>query len=137
MRYGVSMGLDSYFYSTNQDTSSEGFSRDEDRELGYLRKANAVHGYIVDCFADGFDDCQVIPLDPSSLAALKETARDLLESRDEAEARKEMPPTPGFFFGDTTIGAGYWGQLAELIQIVTDCEEELAAGRSVYYQASW
>lgn len=38
-----------------------------DSEIGYLRKANAIHKYIIDNYNNGVDNCEPIPLDKEKL----------------------------------------------------------------------
>jgi hypothetical protein len=93
------MGLDMYlqgrsYLYRNWENPSKNLMRDGYRvcevmlELGYWRKHPNLHGYIVETFAGGIDECQEIPLNAESLiqiiAAIKE---------------KQLPHTEGFFFG--------------------------------------
>lgn len=59
-------------------------------ELGYWRKHPDLHGYIVQTFANGKDECQQIPLDEDAL-------RNILE----AVKANRLPHTEGFFFGQS------------------------------------
>lgn len=60
-------------------------------DLGYWRKHPDLHGYIVQTFADGRDECQEIPLDEDAL-------RNILA----AVKANRLPHTEGFFFGQST-----------------------------------
>lgn len=94
------------------------------KELGYWRKHPNLHGFIVQTFADGVDECQPIPL----------TAKDL-ERILEATKADTLPHTTGFFFGQS-----YPEQKQDTIQIITEALEWLnkaKPGRKVIYQASW
>jgi hypothetical protein len=57
-------------------------------ELGYWRKHPNLHGYIVQEFADGKDECQEIPLGEDELIQIMEAVK-----------ANELPHTTGFFFG--------------------------------------
>jgi hypothetical protein len=97
-----------------------------DLELGYWRKHPNLHGYIVQTFANGKDECQRIPLDEKQL-------RQTLD----AVLADALPHTEGFFFGQSQ--PSYKGDSAK--QLVAAIEwlmvEEPHVMRSVYYRASW
>jgi hypothetical protein len=59
-------------------------------KLGYWRKHPNLHGYIVQTFAEGRDECQEIEL-----------SLEDLEKIIEAIKAKELPKTEGFFFGSS------------------------------------
>jgi hypothetical protein len=115
------MGLDMYLYGVDEG---------EDEELGYWRKPCAswrkhpdLHGYFVNEFADGLDECQRIPLTVDNLkAALNATVEGTL------------PFTAGFFFGTCQPE-----DRAETIEILQRAIKWLSegSGRTVYYRASW
>lgn len=42
-----------------------------DIEMGYLRKANAIHNYIIKNFANGVDNCEPVILDKEKLQVLR------------------------------------------------------------------
>jgi hypothetical protein len=101
-------------------------------ELGYWRKHPNLHGYIVDNFADGVDDCREIAL-----------GEDRINQLIEAVKAKELPETQGFFFGqsdgsdeeiaeDLTI---LQGALEWLLEWLLETDEGMC--RSVSYRASW
>ncbi|MFD0894735.1 hypothetical protein ACFQ5Q_13985 [Luteolibacter ambystomatis] len=95
-------------------------------ELGYWRKHPDLHGFIVENFSDGEDDCRPIYLDEDDLAQLVLAVRE-----------GRLPKTTGFFFGESTNDAE---QRAEDIEILTKAIAWLQANdwrRHVYYQASW
>jgi len=105
------MGLDMYYYRRLHDapafdsevktidgrpipkSNNDMYSRTVKEIVGYQRKANAVHGWIVRELADGVDECQEIPLDRHSLVALLDEINVALLTGE------GMDPTPGFLFG--------------------------------------
>lgn len=101
-------------------------------DLGYWRKHPNLHGYIVNTFAGGVDECQKIHLDEAALGLIAATVRD-----------KKLPHTEGFFFGSSE----WWdGQEEEVAQVFDRAREWLEYDapesegefyREVYYQASW
>ena len=56
--------------------------------LGYWRKHPNLHGYIIETFAGGVDECQVIELSAYDL-------RKIIQAVEE----ETLPHTDGFFFG--------------------------------------
>lgn len=60
-------------------------------ELGYWRKHPNLHGYIVQEFADGEDECQEISLIADNLTQIIGAIQSRL-----------LPATTGFFFGEST-----------------------------------
>jgi hypothetical protein len=69
--------------------TEDGFPLKEKKlELGYWRKEPNLHGFIVQTFADGKDECQDIELGTEDLIKIKE-----------AVVNRTLPHTTGFFFG--------------------------------------
>lgn len=106
-------------------------------ELGYWRKHPDLHGYIVDTFADGVDECQKITL----------TAEDL-EKIIEAVKNDKLVHTEGFFFGrsykpgEKDEFSSYEDQKKEDIGLLRDAlcwlkEKDDGAHKTVFYRASW
>lgn len=92
------MGLDMYLHGRKTLASMGAAKRTEDGfevnavelEVGYWRKHPNLHGYIVQTFADGVDECQRIPLDKDALAKILAAVK-----------ADELPYTTGFFFGES------------------------------------
>lgn len=137
------MGLDMYlegrkFLPTNWNRTEEGFRvKEVTVELGYWRKHPNLHGYIVETFAEGRDECQDIELSAENI-----------EQIIAAVKAKELPHTTGFFFGASE------GTQEEIDEDVAIFEKALAWLRSfersedqkppaeevwpsVVYRASW
>ena len=110
--------------------------------VGYWRKANAIHGWIVNHCAGGEDRCQEIYMPKSKLEELYQTCCSVLgeesfESMTEA-AFDELPPTEGFFFGSNEIGEWYKKDLKDTIKILGEVLAETDFTQSeIIYQASW
>lgn len=115
------MGLDMYL------TDRQG------NDLGYWRKANAIHGYIVRSHADGVDKCQKIKLTRGDLIELY--ARCLTVLLDISKAKDLLPPTEGFFFGSYEVDDGYRQDLGDTVEIINKALE--TKKRVFIYQASW
>jgi hypothetical protein len=93
------MGLDSYlsgrkFYwsiLSDDPRKEDGFEVEQiDLRLGYWRKHPDLHGFIVNTFADGRDECQEIELSGENLRTIAE-----------AVIGRRLPRTSGFFFGES------------------------------------
>lgn len=115
------MGLDMYL------NDSQG------NELGYWRKANAIHGYIVQKFADGVDECQNIKLTRENLAQLRKDCLQVLA--DKNLARELLPPTEGFFFGSYDVDDWYHDDLKHTVAVIDDALN--STKRVFIYRASW
>lgn len=121
-------------------------------EVGYLRKANAIHGWLVDTFADGKDDCEPLFLEMEDFDKLKALIDPILELESAGKnseaislAEKTLPPTDGFFFGSDEVDQWYFDALKEMSKIIekyrTLVERSNADGHNEWwdfiYQASW
>jgi len=93
------MGLDMYlngkaFLWTDWDKPENNLQRDGYRvreitlELGYWRKHPDLHGYIVETFAKGVDNCEEINLTAENMIQIIAAIKD-----------RQLPHTEGFFFG--------------------------------------
>lgn len=138
------MGLDMYltgnkYYSRydNPPKDEEGYDiTDINVHLGYWRKHANLHGYIVNTFAEGNDECQGIELSLEDLGKILEAVKDPVNS---------MEKTEGFFFGES---ANDQAQIDEDVGIITKAIGFLSSNgvtgqkkkemfRSVIYRASW
>lgn len=101
--------------------------------IAYWRKHPNLHGYIIQNFANGEDNCQEIDLSKGDL-----------EKIIEAIKTKDLPPTTGFFFGtsysdnddeNNELDAESIKKLESAIKFLSNVEEDV--WKSVVYQASW
>ena len=102
--------------------------------VGYWRKANAIHAWIVDNFADGVDECQVINIPRIGMEDLRQICADVLANPD--KALELLPPQSGFFFGSTDIDEWYLQDLKYTYELLT----RLLSNEKIdffVYQASW
>jgi len=119
------------FDSGNLNTIEVGF------EVGYWRKANAIHQWFVDKCQDGNDDCRSSFVSRTDLQDLKTACENELKTKDNPEESDEqIEPSAGFFFGTYEKDEWYYGALEETIKIVTKCLE-LPEEWDFYYQSSW
>ena len=127
------MGLDMYltgdkYFHGDGRPRERGERKGEQYDLGYWRKHPNLHGFIVETFADGRDECQEIGL---SAADIKTIIRAI-------EAR-QLPETTGFFFGKSDGDPERIAEDIRLFEAALNWLEtnENGVWRSVTYQASW
>ena len=110
----------------------EGFKKKAtEMEIAYWRKHPNLHGYIVQAFNKGVDDCTPIELTP----------KDLNQIADAIE-KDELPYTNGCFFGSSE---DHKERKKENIKIFRDAsawlDKKLVAKNgdwfSIHYEASW
>lgn len=100
-------------------------------EMGYWRKHPDLHGYIVETFAEGVDECQEIELSVEDLRMIAAAIR-----------ANKLPHTEGFFFGDSSWHIGKEEEYAALFEKAAEwksaeCDRNKEFYRVVYYRASW
>ena len=102
-------------------------------DVGYWRKHADLHGYIVNTFADGKDECQKIEL----------CALDCTQIA-EALANNKLPHTEGFFFGNQEIRDEYTSEGEEhalvfraMAKWLETTDKDREHFRYAVYQASW
>jgi len=112
-------------------------------DAGYWRKANAIHGWIVEQCAGGVDQCQQIHVPKQKLDELLQLCCSILGEESEEERTKaaleKLPPTRGFFFGSNEAGDEWYVQdLRTTIEILWEVLSETDFAESeIIYQASW
>lgn len=108
-------------------------------QIGYFRKFNALHSYIVKTFADGIDNCQDIILYKEDVEKIKRVLDDVLNVHQQAEKAKEILPTQsGYFFGGTDYDEYYF----EEVKVAADLMQNLLDNfdfekYQLIYRASW
>ena len=82
---------DKIIKSAGLDTlpTSEYGSTTVTKQVGYWRKANAIHGWIVRNIADGIDECQRIYMNREDLVSLRDSCVNELNNRSNALPNKE------------------------------------------------
>lgn len=121
------MGLDMYL-------------SDGGKEVGYWRKANAIHGWFVKNVQNGVDDCGEYPVSREKLQELMEACEKVLGGEDglnKNAAKKLLPPTPGFFFGTYEVDEWYKQDLQQTIDIIKPLLQEAKDDALYTYQSSW
>jgi hypothetical protein len=105
-------------------------------ELGYWRKANAIHKWFVDNCQGGEDDCDEYLVKYSDLVKLKDICKEVLDNKKP----ELLPTTSGFFFGSTEYDEWYWNSIQDTYELMSElCQDEDITNGSidVYYQSSW
>lgn len=118
------MGLDMYLYEKQV------------HEIAYWRKANAIHGWIIN-HTNAIDDCTPISLTKQDLIDLRDTCLQVLETNDADYAEEMLPPTAGFFFGSNEINEYYWSDIRDTVDKLNTALEQSVDDAMFEYQASW
>ena len=116
-------------------------SKQEKYQIGYWRKANAIHNFFVEKCGNGVDECQSIYVDFDKLLELKERCEAVLN--DHSKAENLLPTTSGFFFGSQEYDDWYFGDLEYTVDLLNDVIEFIRTNNKdkvywdCYYEASW
>jgi hypothetical protein len=108
-------------------------------EVGYWRKANAIHKFFCD-LDGGKDECQEIYVGQDQLTDLLVRCEAILA--DHSKAPELLPTQGGFFFGGTDYDHYYFEDLEATIKIIkpllrSDDDEPTPSSGDYYYEASW
>lgn len=103
-------------------------------EVGYWRKANAIHKWFVDKVQDGNDDCGKYFVSRVYLQELRDVCQRVLDFKH--LANEILPSTSGFFFGSTEYDDGYYQDVELTIKII-DNALKLPETWDIHYQSSW
>lgn len=106
-------------------------------QVGYWRKANAIHKYFVDKCAGGKDECQDTCVYREDLEELLNICNQILETKDPEKAKELLPPQSGFFFGGTEIDEWYFQDLEYTQKLVKNVLEKAPKDCEFIYRASW
>ena len=135
-----------------------------DVQVGYWRKANAIHNWFVNNVQNGDDDCKKYYVSREQIEELAALCERIVEGIDFGEVvmegpepwsyetypnltfseevedliNDELPPQGGFFFGPTDLGewyAAYVKDTAEMLRKILDNPKLLTF--DFYYQSSW
>lgn len=130
------MEADQYFYDRRCVSCQTSY------EIGYWRKANAIHNFFVEHCAEGIDECQEIKVSKEALMTLLEKCKAVLENH--SKAQNLLPTEDGFFFGSTEYDEYYYEDLIytkEIVEKTLKFLEDRVANKDydweIIYQASW
>lgn len=104
-------------------------------EVGYWRKANAIHKWFVDNCQDGIDDCRDSYVSASQLEELCDTCERVLS--DHTLAEELLPSESGFFFGSTEYDEYYYNDLKYTVELINRVLDKYGDNYSYVYQSSW
>ena len=147
------MGLDMMLYA-----SKGGVRRGDAEEIGYWRKFNALHNYIVtEIGKNPNSNCEYIEMLESDIDTLLEKlnkVKEILDGAPKVNFSKEystwsydketqdavaeiLAPQAGFFWGDTNINSYYYDNILSSIKIFTEAKRRAQAGQIVEYSSWW
>lgn len=108
-------------------------------QIGYFRKFNALHSYIVKTFANGVDNCQDIILYKEDVEQIKKVLDDVLNVHQQAEKAKEILPTQsGYFFGGTDYDEFYFNEVKVAVDLMQNLLDNFDfESYQLVYRASW
>ena len=87
-------------------------------DVGYWRKANAIHAWFVKNVQDGEDKCLPHYVAREQLQELRDTCQRVLDFKH--LANELLPTQSGFFFGETEFNEWYYRDLEHTIKIIDD-----------------
>jgi hypothetical protein len=105
-------------------------------QVGYLRKANQIHNWLVKNIQDGKDECQSVIFTKNKIIQLQQICHEVLENF--LIAPEILPTTKGFFFGSSEYDFEYLEDIKDAYRIcnqilsTTDFEKEV-----ILYYSSW
>lgn len=88
---------------TMKDIAEGSPSGNVEFNVGYWRKANAIHSWFVRNVQNGIDECVEHGVSREQLQKLLNEVNEAIEQK-----RPLLPPLGGFFFGSTEIDEYYW-----------------------------
>lgn len=130
------MGLDMYLYGVKEEFRKHDYNiggYKESTEIGYWRKANAIHRWFVENCQNGIDNCATYYIGHEDLKKLRDLCIRILNKKENPE--EVLPTQEGFFFGVTDYGEDYIYDLRQTIEI---CNWALGQDFDYFeYQSSW
>jgi F0F1-type ATP synthase gamma subunit len=114
------MGLDMYLSRNGQ-------------EIGYWRKANAIHKWFVDNTQNGEDNCQENDVSIEQILVLYNLCKKVIKNPE--KYNELLPMQEGFFFGSTKYSDYYLEYVKDTKKILKKCLNNPL--EKYQYQASW
>jgi len=106
----------------------------------YWRKSNQIHKWIVTNVQGGKDECQECYFPEEKIKELIAVCKKVLDAKEHNEAhglnaaKKYLPTTSGFFFGDTEYDDYYWSDVKRTYEELSKLDLD---DGDYYYQSSW
>ena len=88
------------------------------QEIGYWRKANAIHGWMVRNVQNGVDDNTGFELTPEKALQLLSLCNQVLD--EPSRAHELLPTQSGFLFGNNEYNDLYIKHIRDTVLILTD-----------------
>ena len=104
-------------------------------EIGYWRKANAIHRWFVKNVQDGDDRCQLSYVERDQLVELLRLVVEVLNNQSWAE--ELLPTQERFYFGSTDYDKYYFEDLKLTKEILEQALESSADEGKLFYQSTW
>lgn len=109
-----------------------------DIQVGYWRKANAIHDWFVNNCQGGEDDCRKVHVSRESLIELRDACQEVLNSKSNKDVAEEFLPTAsGFFFGGTEYDEYYWEYVESTVTLINTLLITIPETWDFIYQSSW
>jgi hypothetical protein len=108
-------------------------------EVGYWRKANAIHNWFVTNVQNGVDDCGNYHVSKEKLKELKSLVTKVINSfknKDKSVAESILPPTSGFFFGSNEVDEYYLEAMKNTKKILNNALK-MPDSVTFSYHSSW
>jgi F0F1-type ATP synthase gamma subunit len=102
-------------------------------EVGYWRKANAIHKWFVDNTQDGEDNCQESNVSIEQILVLYNLCKKVIKNPE--KHGELLPMQEGFFFGSTEYSDYYLEYVKDTKKILKKCLNNPL--EKYQYQASW
>lgn len=130
------MGLDAKLILTKKECKK--IQSKEDIVLQfYFRKVNCLHGFIERSVGDDVElNCSVTKIAADEIRDLYRIVQKILSEKDEETIELYLPPTPGFFFGSTTVDDDYFECVKEIKEALDEIIPQLEQC-TVYYWCWW
>ena len=118
-------------------------------EVGYWRKANAIHKWFVDNVQEGTDDCGHYGVSVEQLKKLREDIKEILTDKVRIarrlneeivpeKAEEVLPTQSGFFFGGTDYDEYYWDNMKNTLKLLNKLIDDEAYKEFEFeYHSSW
>lgn len=105
-------------------------------QVGYWRKANAIHRWFVENVQNNVDDCGTYDVSLTQLSELLTIVDMVLEDHSKAETL--LPSMGGFFFGTTNYDEHYFRDLKYTKELLEDIVNKPDMHKCyLTYQSSW
>ena len=114
-------------------------SKETKYQVGYWRKANAIHSWFVENCAEGVDNCRDIYVSKKMAQKLLDNCNEVLA--DKSLAKDQLPTQSGFFFGSQDYDDWYFEEIAYtkhiLEKVLAFLETDKGKEYGIVYCASW